>query len=149
MTASQAIKAWITERAGQAASHVGLFGLQDDLENLKQRATIKGCRQIQPTKFMDNFPYTASLQLTSMAKPGEGCVRVKAATEEEDIPKVKDKKRMKMLRRINKEEKIQNRPGPPTDSVRNVQTLAGRLETPTCNDITMRNEICKALRLTR
>ena len=53
-----------------------------------------------------------------------------------------------MLAQINEEEKSRDRPGQATVSVRNEHTMAGRLETPTLNDITVRNAICKELELT-
>jgi hypothetical protein len=72
----------------------------------------------------------------------------RAATEEEDDPKTILKKRKKMLAQINEEEKSRDRPGQATVSVRNEHTMAGRLETPTLNDITVRNAVCWELELT-
>ena len=97
---------------------------------------------------MDRYSHSNLLQLTSMAKPGEGWLRVRAATEEEDDAKTILKKRKKVLAQINEEETSRDRPGPPTVSVRNEHILAGRLETPTLNDITVRNAICWELELT-
>ena len=72
----------------------------------------------------------------------------RAATEEGDAPKTILKKRKKMLAQINEEEKSRDRPGQATVSVRNEHTMAGRLETPTLNDITVRNAVCRELELT-
>jgi len=128
--------------------HEGLIGLQSDIDQQGPQASVRGSRRIHPTRFMDRYPHSISLQLTSMANPGEGQLRVKAATEEEDSAKAILKKRKKLLKEINEEESARDRPGPPTASVRNEHTLADRLETPTLNDITVRNAICWELELT-
>jgi len=149
VTQSQAIKGWLTDRKGMAdKGHEGLLGLQDKINAQTLKATIRGNRRIQPTRVMDSYSHSDSLQLTGMSRPGEGWLRVRAATEEEDDPKAILKKRKKMPAQINEEEKSRDRPGQATSSVRSEHTMAGRLETPTLNDITVRNAICRELELT-
>jgi hypothetical protein len=68
---------------------------------------------------MDRFSHSNSLQLTGMSQPGEGWLRVRAATEEEDDAKAILKRRKKLLAQLNEEEASRDKPGPPTVSVRN------------------------------
>ena len=149
VTQSQAIKAWLTERKGlHGKGHEGILGLQSDMDQQGPSPSIRGSRRIQATKFMDRFPHSISLQLTGMASLGPGLLRVKAATEEEDSATAILARRTNLLKEINDEELETDTPGPQTLTVRNEHTLAGRLETPTLNDITVRNAVCWELELT-
>ena len=125
-----------------------MIGLQRDIDAQGPQASITGSRRIHPTRVMDRFSHSTFLQLTGMAQSGEGWLRVRAATEEEDDAKKILKRRKKLLAQLNEDETSRDKPGPPTVSVRNEHILAGRLATPTLNDITMRNAVCWELELT-
>jgi len=77
---------------------------------------------------MDRYSHSDSLQLTGMSQPGEGWLRVRAATEEEDNAKTILKKRKKVLAQINEEETSRDRPGLATVSVRTEHILAGKFD---------------------
>ena len=82
----------------------GLLGLQDEIDAQTPQASIKGSRRIQPTRVVDRYSHSDSLQLTGMSQPGEGWLRVRAATEEEDDAKTILKKIKKVLAQINEED---------------------------------------------
>ena len=66
-TQSQAIKGWLTERKGLS---------EQGHERDRCSDSFKGSRRIQPTRVMDRYSHSDSLQLTGMSQPGEGWLRV-------------------------------------------------------------------------